>query len=67
MARDWLRVRLRIRRAFAERIRRAFARRRDGEPLLDDLRHFLARRDQLEDAAVDLPVAELLGPVRVMT
>jgi hypothetical protein len=35
--------------------------------LLDDLRHFLAGGDQLEDAPVNLPVAELLGPEGVMT
>jgi hypothetical protein len=65
--RVWLRVRLKIRRAFAERIRCAFAGRRDRETLLDDLRHFLAGGDQLEDAPVNLPIAELLGPEGVMT
>ncbi len=44
-----------------------FARRRDWETLLDDLRHFLAGGDQLKDAPVNLPVAELLGAERVMT
>ena len=34
--------------------------------MLGDLGHFLARRDELEDAPVNLPVAELLGLVRVM-
>jgi hypothetical protein len=39
---------------------------REGEPLLDDVGDFLARRDQLEDPAIDLPVTDLLGPVRVV-
>ncbi len=39
---------------------------RESQSLLDDIGDFLARRDELEDAAVDLPVAELLGPVRVV-
>jgi hypothetical protein len=48
-------------------VRSAFAGPRHGDALLNDLRHFLARRDQLEDASVNLPVAELLGAERIVT
>src|SRR6266704_3547647 len=36
------------------------------KPLLDNVGHFLARRDQLEDAAVDFPVAEPLGQIPIV-
>jgi hypothetical protein len=39
---------------------------REGQPLLDNVDHFLPRRDQLEDSAIDFPVAKLLGSVCVM-
>jgi hypothetical protein len=37
------------------------------KPLLDDVGDFLPGRDEFEHAAVDLPVAELSGPERVVT
>jgi hypothetical protein len=40
---------------------------RERQALLDDLGDFLARRDQLKDPAVDLPVSDLLSSVSVMT
>ncbi len=36
-------------------------------PLLRDIGDVRPRRDELEDAAVDLPVAKLLGPEAIMT
>src|SRR5579859_2256311 len=47
------------------RLQRAFVSQR--QPLLDDVRDLLARGNQLEDAPVNLPVAEPLGQVCVMT
>src|SRR5258708_2687919 len=39
----------------------------DRHPLLEDVGYLMPRREQLEDSAIDFPVAKLFGAVRIMT